>query len=89
MGILQLGLCLAGFALTLGTGVRFIFWSLSHWAEFYHPNPNGDPFAPLRDLWIHGRWPALGIVVFGFAWFWALLTSRAILIEAKAKSRNA
>jgi hypothetical protein len=88
VGLVQLALCLCGFGLTLGTGVRFIFWSLAHWAEFYNPNPNGDPFAPLHDMWIHARWPMLGTVLFGLAWLWALLTSRAILAEAKGKNRG-
>ena len=86
VGVPQIVLCLAGFAITLGFGVRFIFWALAHWAEFYGSNPDADPFAPLRDLWQQARWPFLGIGLFAIAWVWALLTSRSLLAEAKTKS---
>jgi hypothetical protein len=85
VGLFQLALCLCGFVMTLATGIRFIFWSLSHWAEYYNPKPDADPFAPLHDLWIHGRWPVLGTVLFGVAWLWAFSTSRAILADSKIK----
>jgi hypothetical protein len=86
VGLPQMTLCLTGFAISLGFGVRFTFWSLAHWSEFYSPNPDADPFAPLRDLWQQARWPLLGIALFAFAWFWALLTSRSLLAEAKTKN---
>ena len=87
VGLPQLALCLLGFAITLGFGVRFIFWSLAHWSEFYGSTLPADPLAPLRDLWQQARWPLLGIFLFIVAWFWALLTSRSLL--AKTKTDNA
>jgi hypothetical protein len=87
IGIVQLALCLAGFGITLGFGVHFIFWALAHWSEFYGNNPDADPLVPLRDLWQQARWPMLGIFVFAFTWLWALFTSRSILREAKSSTR--
>lgn len=82
-GLSQLALCLTGFGLTLGCGVRFFFWALAHWDEFHNPNPNDDTLAPLRDLWQHARWPVLGMFLFGIAWLWALATSRSMLAAAQ------
>jgi hypothetical protein len=86
IGFLQLGLSLASFGITLGFGFRFIYWALAHWAEFYQPTPDADPFQPLRDLWHQARWPLLGIALFAVAWGWTLLTSWALLAEAKKKN---
>jgi hypothetical protein len=83
VGLFQLGLCLAGFGLTLGSGLRFIFWTLAHWEEYYGPNPPSDPMKPLFDLWVHARWPLLGMALFACAWLWALSTSLAMLAETK------
>jgi hypothetical protein len=86
VGILQLGLCLAGFVITLVFGIRFVYWSLAHWSEFYGPHADvADPFKPLRDLWRQARWPLLGIGLFALAWLWALVTSWSLLAEAKNK----
>lgn len=89
VGVVQLGLCLGGFALTLGAGVPFISWSLAHWAQFWSPNPDNDPFAPLIDLWHHARWPLAGIAVFSVSWLWSLLTSRSLLADAKSNAKSA
>jgi hypothetical protein len=86
VGVLQLALCLAGFAFTVGFGFRFIYWSLAHWSEYHGANAAADPFKPLRDLWQQARWPLLGIVMFWFSWLWALITSRSLLAESKAKN---
>ena len=86
VGLLQLGLCLLGFGLTLGFGIRFIYWTLAHWSEFYGPDVEPDPFRPLHDMWQQARWPLLGIALFACAWLWALLTSRSLLAAAKNKT---
>lgn len=86
VGWLQLGLCLGGFGLTLGFGVRFIFWGLAHWSEFQNASPDADPLKPLRELWQQARWPFLGIVMFVISWFWSFMTSRSLLAESKAKN---
>ncbi len=85
VGLLQLVLCLAGFALTLVFGVRFIYWSLAHWSEYHGANADIDPFKPLRDLWQQARWPLLGIALFALSWLWALATSRSLLVDSKPK----
>ena len=83
-GYAQLVFCFAGMALTLVCGVRFVFWSVAHWSEFH--NPDADPVTVLHDLWVHARWPLLGMVMFAIAWLWSLLTSRLLVNEAKKKS---
>ena len=86
VGLVQLCLYLASFGITLGFGIRFVFWAVSHWSEFQNANPDVDPLKSLRDLWEHARWPLLGIVMFVVSWLWALSTSRALLVESKNKS---
>jgi len=88
VGLIQLCLCLGGFALTLGFGVRFVYWALAHWSEYYGANAELDPLKPLRDLWQHARWPALGIVLFACSWLWAMHTSRSLLLESKTNSAD-
>jgi hypothetical protein len=87
VGLCQLGLGLSGFAISLGTGLHFVYWSLAHWSEYHGANavPFEDPLQPLRDLWQQARWPLLGIGLFLCSWFWALATSRSLLAAAKMK----
>ncbi|MGA2244833.1 MAG: hypothetical protein ABSH48_07540 [Verrucomicrobiota bacterium] len=85
VGLLQLGLSLGSFAMTVGCGIPFIYWSLAHWSEYHGANAAADPLKTLHDLWQHARWPLLGIVMFLFTWLWALLTSRSLLTESKAQ----
>jgi hypothetical protein len=86
IGIPQLALCVAGFALTLGFGVHMIYWTLAHWSEYYGPHTETDPFKPLLDLWREARWPILGMLLFGVAWLWSICTSRAIIAEVKRRN---
>jgi hypothetical protein len=88
VGLWQLGIYLAGFAITLGFGTRLILWYLAHWSEFHSLDPRMDPLQPLRDLFYQARWPVLGSVMFAVSWFWALLTSRSLLAEEKAKGAD-
>jgi hypothetical protein len=83
IGYAQLILCYAGQAVSLIFGIRFIYWSLAHWSEFY--GPNADPVAAFPHLWLLARWPLLGILLFASAWLWALMTSCLLLDEAKKK----
>ena len=86
VGFIQLVLCLGGFGMTLGFGMRFVFWALAHWSEFQNANPDVDPLKNLRDLWDQARWPLLGIFMFLVSWLWALSTSRSLLIKSRDKS---
>jgi len=85
-GLLQLVLGLGGFAITVGCGLHFVYWSLAHWSEYHGVNADLDPLKPLRDLWQQARWPLLGMAMFACSWLWALNTSRALLAEAKRQS---
>jgi hypothetical protein len=86
IGLAQLLVCLTGFALTLGGGVQFIAWMLAHWAEYHGAGGELDAWTRLRNLWQQGRWPLLGIVIFGISWLWALCTSWSLLADAKEKT---
>jgi len=83
VGFIQLALCLVGFGLTLVCGLQMVSWSLAHWSEYHNPNADMDPFQPLRDLWVHARWPLLGIAMFSCAWVWSFVTSRSLLSQSK------
>jgi len=78
VGYAQLSVCFTGFGLTLVSGVHCIYWTLAHWEELHDPNLI-DPFAALREVFLHMRWPLLGIALFIAAWLWALMTSYSLL----------
>jgi hypothetical protein len=86
VGWLQIVLYLTGFAMTVGFGIRFVYWSIAHWSEYHSTNIDMDPFQPLRDLWQQARWPMLGIALCLVSWFWALQTSRSLLAGTKPKT---
>jgi hypothetical protein len=85
VGLMQLGLSLASFAMTIGCGLNFIYWSITHWSEYHGANAGLDPLKTLGDLWQHARWPLLGISLFLLSWLWAMITSRSLLQKPKAK----
>jgi hypothetical protein len=87
VGLAQMVIYFSGFALTLIFGLRFIYWALTHWSEFYSEfyGPNANPVLALPDVWQRTRWALLGILLFAIAWSWALLTSWTLISEAKQK----
>jgi hypothetical protein len=80
VGYLQIVVTAAGFALTLIGGVPAIKWGFAHMANMSDAE---DPTENLRQLWIHMRWPLVGIALFVFAILWALTSSLSILAEAR------
>lgn len=84
VGYLQLILCGMGFGLTLIFGLKFVMWSLQHWAELR--DPSADPMENLRTIWYGCRWALAGLGLFGMAWIWALLTSMGILRAARSQA---
>lgn len=89
IGLAQLALYFSGFLMTIGFGVRFVYWSLTHWSEFHGPAADADPVAAWRDLWQHIGWPCLGaflgVAMCFLSYLWALGTSRSLLAEKKQK----
>ena len=83
-GYLQAVLAVGGMALTALYGVRFIAWYLANWSRLL--GDQADPFSTFGDLWLKLRWVLLSFFLFGLGWFWALLTSLAIVREAKKGS---
>jgi hypothetical protein len=88
VGFAQMAVYFSGFGLTVGFGLRFVLWALSHWSQFYNEfhSPDADAIAAMTDLWLRTRWAFLGIALFAISWLWALSTSRALLADAKRKS---
>ena len=82
-GYAQAALALGGMGLTLAFGVRFLLWFANNWARIH--DPEADPLAVLRDMWVAGclRWAVLGIALFALGWLWALATSLALLRAAR------
>jgi hypothetical protein len=79
----QAALGLAGLALSVIFGVRFIAWYIANWPRL--SGDQADPFVALHELWLAVRWPLLGIGVFLIGWLWALFSSLDI-VRAAAKS---
>ena len=80
-GYPQALLCLAGFLLTTGFGLKFVIWGIQHWSELR--NPEGDPLETLTAVWHGCRWALLGMGLFGVAWLWALFTNWGMLAAAR------
>ena len=85
-GYAQLALAMVGLLLTTALGLRFILWQVANWTQFH--GMEVDPLAALRELWVHLRWPLFGIAIFFIAWFWALMSSLAILESARKAERS-
>ncbi len=72
---------LAAMGLTFVFGIMFILW-------FYQNRealraPDADPFETLRALWLHLRWAFVGLIIYGCAWIWALITSLDIMQRSR------
>jgi hypothetical protein len=81
-GYAQLALSLIGLLMTLIFGVRFAVWYFANQQRL-----SDDPTAMLLEMWLAMRWALLSIGVFGFAWFWGLITGWQIVQGAKAAER--
>lgn len=80
-GYAQLVLAVGGMAMSLGFGLRFMFWYFANYSRFH--DPQADQFAALGDLWLACRWPLVGFAVFATGWLWGLATGLHIVQEAK------
>ena len=87
IGYPQVVLTLAGFLLTTVFGIKFVIWGVQHWSELR--NPEGDPIETLTALWAACRWALLGMLLFGVAWVWALLTSCGIMRRVRQNPESA
>ena len=86
VGYVQIPFTVVGFALLLIFGVRTIVWYLSNWSRLM--NPDEDPWDNLGEIWLHMRWPLLGMAIAAFAMLWALITSLSIVAESRAAERR-
>jgi len=86
VGYVQIPFTVVGFALLLIFGVRTIVWYLSNWSRLM--NPDEDPWDNLGEIWLHMRWPLLGMAIAAFAMLWALTTSLSIVAESRAAERR-
>ena len=82
----QLLLALAGLLVSIIFGLRFILWQLANWSRFH--GPDVDPFAVFPEVWLHIRLALLGLAIFFIGWFWALMTSLAILDASRRAERS-
>jgi hypothetical protein len=80
-GYAQAALMMVGLVVSLvGVGRAFAWYSAN---ASHFQDPQGDPLSNFAQMWLAMRWALLGIAIFGFGWLWALMTSLAILGEAK------
>jgi hypothetical protein len=85
-GYFQLGIALAGIALTTFYGARFMIWFLSNWTRLQQPPE--DPLAYFLEIWLQLRVALLGIAVFAVSWLWGLASGIGIVRESKATQRG-
>lgn len=81
VGVFQLILSISALILTTVFGVKFAVWYFTNREQL--SDPNADPFAMLKALWLAVRWALLGMVLFGVSVCWALVTSWDILRAAR------
>jgi hypothetical protein len=80
-GYVQAAFALAGMALTMIFGVRFIIWYIANWSRL--AGQQSDPLVALGELWLKLRWALAGFAIFAIGWLWALGTSWGIVREAQ------
>jgi hypothetical protein len=71
----------AGMIISLVTGIPMLEWGLSNWARLTDPS-SPDPLGVLWDLWLHMRWPLVGICIFATATLWAAATGMRLVSKA-------
>lgn len=81
-GYCQMALSLAGLALTAAYGVRFLTWFASQWDKLQQLQEEPDIY--FHEIWVHLRWPLLGMAVFLAGWLWALASSISIIAQSKS-----
>ena len=79
-GYPQAALMLVGLVVSVLGAVRLFSWYAANASQLQDA---GDPIAYFEQMWLAMRWAVLGLGVFGLGWLWALVTSLAILREAK------
>jgi hypothetical protein len=85
VGYFQIPFTVIGFGLTVLCGIPTIIWYFSNWSRLQQMQEEPDGYArALGQLWIHLRWPLLGIGLFFFALLWALTSSLGIMAQARA-----
>ena len=80
----QAALTVAGFALTMIFGVRFVGWFFQNTDALY--GSQADPIETLTNVWRAVRWALLGIGLFAVSGLWALTTNAAILRSARSET---
>jgi len=86
VGYPQLLLATVGFLLTVLTAVPFLKWYFENYSRLR--SGTDDPFSALGELFRAMRYPLLGIGIFLVAGIWALLTSLAIVQNAREAERK-
>lgn len=76
-GVGQLLLALAGFGLLLAWFIRML---IAYYGLIATTASNAEPHVPPSWFW------KAGVVLFGAAWLWALVTSISLLREARANA---
>jgi hypothetical protein len=80
IGYLQMAVALAGFIITLLSGIPMIEWCLSNWTRMRDPFSDSPDL--MLDLWRHARWPLAGISLFVIGTVWAAATGLQLLAQA-------
>jgi len=87
VGYFQIPFTVVGLGLTLICGVPTLAWGFSNYTRIQQNQD--DPVEALSEMWLHFRWPLLGIAVFFLGLLWALATSLSIMAKARADEKTA
>jgi hypothetical protein len=80
-GYFQLLLAVAGLALTMFFGIKFVIWYIANGPQA-QSSPD-DIGADFQEMWSRLRWALLGMLVFLAGLLWAVASSIGILLESK------
>jgi hypothetical protein len=81
LGYAQMAVALGGTIVSVVTGIPMFEWALSNWARLTAPSSD-DPLEGLSELWLHMRWPIVGICIVAIAILWAGVTGMRLISKA-------
>jgi hypothetical protein len=86
VGYAQAVICLIGLLVTTLFGIHFLIWALSNWSDI--TGASSDPAQTLIDIYLNVRWAVLGMLLFGFSWIWALISSVDIVMDSRRRAKQ-
>lgn len=82
VGYFQLAVYGAGFAVSMYFGVQTLYWYQQNYSRLTQQD---DPSGSLFEMWVHVKWPLVGVALCALAILWGFISSCGIMAQAKAE----